>query len=156
MIVTDLDRFRRTLTIQGKYSKNKTTETLPLKKEFAEILQEDCKDKTPNVLFGRWDYKTASRMIKTDLKSAGIPYRSEEGDCDFHSLRHSAISNWARSGMAPQLCQQLARHSDINLTMKAYTHIGLEQLDQAIQQIPSIQPLDPGLTNIRENRAKRA
>jgi len=63
-------------------------------------------------------------MLKKDLAVAEIPYTDDSGrDCDFHSLRHTFITNLAAAGVHPAVAQKLARHSSIELTMKYYTHI---------------------------------
>jgi integrase len=41
---------------------------------------------------------------------------------DFHSLRHTFISNLAAGGVHPTTAQLLARHSTITLAMDRYTH----------------------------------
>ena len=72
-------------------------------------------------------------MLRRDLQAAGIPYRDEEGRVlDFHSLRHTFGTNLARAGVAPKVAQELMRHSDINLTMMTYTHVGLYDLNAAV------------------------
>ena len=35
-------------------------------------------------------------MLRADLERAGVPYKTEAGYADFHSLRHSFISNLVR------------------------------------------------------------
>lgn len=62
-----------------------------------------------------------------------LAYEDSDGlFADFHSNRHTFITNLARSGIAPQLAQRLARHSDINLTMNVYTHVALEEQAAAV------------------------
>ena len=62
-------------------------------------------------------------MIRRDLDEAGIPYRDDAGRvADFHSLRHTFITNLARGGVHPKVAQALARHSTITLTMDRYSH----------------------------------
>ena len=62
---------------------------------------------------------------------------------DFHALRHLFITSLARNNVSPKKAQELARHGDINLTMKVYTHVGLYDLDEAVQTLPALpQQLD--------------
>src|SRR5262249_7907642 len=80
-------------------------------------------------------------MLRLDLQAAGIPYRDEAGRvADFHSLRHSYITLLDRSGVSPKVAKELARHSDIRLTMNVYTHAGLHDLAGAVNGLPSILP----------------
>ena len=56
-------------------------------------------------------------------EAAGVPYTDGSGRyADMHSLRHSFITNLAKSGVHPKQAQDLARHSDINLTLTRYSH----------------------------------
>jgi integrase len=66
---------------------------------------------------GEW-YLDAAAMLRQDLALAGIPYRDDMGRVvDFHALRHSYITLLSRSGVAPRVAQELARHSTLDLTM---------------------------------------
>ncbi len=70
---------------------------------------------------------------KTDFLS----YCDENGQyADFHSNRHTFITNLSRAGVSPRTAQDLARHSDIRLTMGIYTHIGLSDRVTAIDLLP--------------------
>ena len=91
---------------------------------------------------GTWP-KHAAEMLRIDLDAAGIAYRDEEGRvADFHALRHSYITLLSRSGVSPKVAQELARHSDIRLTMQTYTHAGLYDLAAAVESLPPIMPTD--------------
>ena len=93
-------------------------------------------------LFPNFPQKTAD-MLKFDLRAAGIPYQNEQGHyVDFHALRHSFISNLARSNVHPKVAQSLARHSTIELTMNAYTHISLESEVAALEKLPRLEARD--------------
>jgi hypothetical protein len=63
-------------------------------------------------------------MVKKDLERVGIPYETEEGIADFHAAgRHTHIPELLRNGATLPEAKELARHSDVNMTMR-YTHIG--------------------------------
>lgn len=80
--------------------------------------------------------KDTARMIRADLKAAQIPYKDDSGrDLDFHSLRHTFITNLALAGVHPAVAQKLARHSKIELTMKYYTHVLHESEVAAIKKL---------------------
>jgi hypothetical protein len=98
------------------------------------------KDRASNqaVWPGPWP-KKAAQMLREDLAVAGIPYRDESGHvCDFHALRHSFVTLLERSGVSPKLAQELARHSDMRLTMNVYTHTRREDLATAIDGLPAL------------------
>jgi integrase len=70
-------------------------------------------------------------------KSDFLSYCDENGQyADFHSNRHTFITNLSRAGVSPKTAQTLARHSDIRLTMGIYTHIGLSDRVTAIDLLP--------------------
>src|SRR2546421_12476457 len=78
-------------------------------------------------------------MLRIDLGAAGIPFADADGKvCDFHALRHSYITLLERSGVSPKLAQELARHSDIRLTMNVYTHTRLHDLAGAVEGLPAL------------------
>jgi hypothetical protein len=80
-------------------------------------------------------------MLRIDLEAAAISYRDSEGRvCDFHALRHSYITLLERSGVSPKVAQELARHSDIRLTMNVYTHARLHDLAGAVEGLPALLP----------------
>ncbi len=53
----------------------------------------------------------------TTFKALCVQAGVEKGERDFHDLRKTAITNWARTpGMAPRDVQHLARHSTLGVT----------------------------------------
>src|SRR5207244_1513422 len=87
---------------------------------------------------GSWPVQ-AAWMLRDDLKAAAIAYRDCEGRvADFHALRHSYITLLSTSGVSPKLAQELARHSDIRLTMNVYTNAGLYDLAGAVDSLPAL------------------
>lgn len=70
---------------------------------------------------------------------AGLP------ECDaadrprnFHSFRHTFGSNLARANVSPKVAMELMRHSDINLTLKRYTHLLLPDRASGIAALPDL------------------
>jgi len=99
--------------------------------------------KMPNVkAFGgtykRLTDKTAE-MLQHDLVEAKIDYVDDSKRYfDFHSLRGECASLLAASGVHPKTAQSIMRHSDINLTMNAYTHTLRGQEAKAIESLPDL------------------
>src|SRR5262249_41976130 len=60
------------------------------------------------------------RIMRADLKLAGIPYRTSQGDADFHSLRMTSNVMLGQAGIPARIRQLFMRHSDIRLTMATY------------------------------------
>ena len=57
---------------------------------------------------------------------------------NYHSLRHTFVSNLARAGVSAKVAMDLARHSDINLTLRRYTHTLLPERASAIDALPDL------------------
>jgi len=108
--------------------------------------------------------RRTSKMMKADLKVARkkwieeaknphekkdrersdfLKYQNDLGlFADFHSNRHTFITNLERAGVSPRTAQSLARHSDIRLPMGVYTHIGLHDQSSAIELLPAPPQVD--------------
>ncbi len=73
-------------------------------------------------------------------KSDFLRYRdSQHRYADFHSNRHTFITNLSLAGVSPRDAQELARHSDIRLTRSVYTHIGIEDKARAIGRLSGLE-----------------
>jgi integrase len=155
----DLESNQPTVTVKAAYSKRRRTDTRPIRSDLANILAgwlqtrfavdavessaivplrpTSLAMRDARVWPGDWP-KKAAVMLRRDLEAAGIPYRDDDGRVlDFHALRHTFGTNLARAGVAPKVAQELMRHSDINLTMGTYTHVGLYDLNAAVESLPA-------------------
>jgi integrase/recombinase XerD len=126
---------------------------------------------------GTWSEKGAT-MIRLDLESARVQWVSEATDeatrearnadrdflrasdsegriVDFHSLRHSYISNVSRTGASPKVCQELARHSTVTLTM-GYTHTTLNDTLAGLNGLPNFDDWERRLTVSGSNQQSPA
>jgi hypothetical protein len=61
---------------------------------------------------------------------------------DFHALRHTFISNLARSGAHPKVAQALGRHATVQLTPGRYSHTLVQDERAGIEALPDIEPTD--------------
>src|SRR5216683_2177551 len=82
-------------------------------------------------------------MLRIDLKAAGVPYEADGLFADFPALRHSYITLLSRTGASAKVTQELARHSDVRLTMNRYTHVALYDLTAAVEKLPFFLPPYP-------------
>ena len=153
----DLAADMPTVTLEAGYSKRRREDVLPLHPDLVArlrkwlqereraadgdsvtLLLNHAADTKSGPLFpGTWAEK-AAKMLRVDLDAAGIGYTTDAGIADFHSLRHTFISNLAAGGVHPKLAQQLARHSTITLTMDRYSHVGLLDMNSALESLPAI------------------
>jgi integrase len=135
----DLDA--QTISVQACYSKRRRADTLPLHASLIDRLRTWLDGKTGNVFPGTWaghDATFTAKMLRSDLERAGIAYRDTQGRvADFHALRHTYITQLARSGIHPSKARELARHSTITLTMDVYSHCETEELRMALDTLPA-------------------
>jgi len=155
----DLDSDPATVTVEAAYSKRRRCDVQSLRPDLAGLIRDWLKGKqagerlwpgNPKAPSESWqlnaaemvraDLETASANMKmADPKSKGIPYRDEAGGVfDFHSLRHQFISNLVAGDVNPKVCQSLARHSTITLTMDRYSHLGLFDQATALDKLPPL------------------
>jgi len=130
------------LSVTAGNSKRRRHDTIPLHPELIAVLTPWLAQKPSGkpVWAGRWaERKDGAKMLRVDLKAAGIAHEDEEGRVvDFHSLRHTFASRLARAGVSVQQAKELMRHSDVNLTMNVYTHLQLHDTSAAISSLPGI------------------
>ena len=145
----DFDADVPTVTVLAGYSKRRRTDARPLRNDLAASLRQFIDDrmserqggKASRIWSGNWPEK-ASVMLRRDLEAAGVAYQDEAGRyLDFHSLRHTFGTNLAKAGVAPKVAQELMRHSDVNLTLGIYSHVGMQDLAGAVEKLPAM-PFD--------------
>ncbi|MGD9721456.1 MAG: tyrosine-type recombinase/integrase [Pirellulales bacterium] len=134
----DLDAATPTVTVEAACSKHRRKDVLPLHPELVGKLRVWLKGLKPaDKLFPKLDRRKTWLMVKKDLARVGIPYENEDGIADFHaSGRHSFVTQLLRNGATLPEAKELARHSDVNMTMK-YTHVGLGDQAKAVANLPS-------------------
>ncbi len=168
----DLDATPATVRVEAGYSKRRRHDVVPLHPTVALRLKVWLARRQPlspdEPLFALrcpgGGLRRTSKMMWLDLESARtawigeaatpkerierersdyLTYRDEAGlYADFHSNRHTFISNLGKAGVPPKVAQELARHSDINLTMRIYSHVGMNDRAKAV----GILPEPPALT----------
>lgn len=78
------------------------------------------------------------RIMRADLKLAGVPYRTARGDADFHSLRMTANVMLGQAGIPARIRQLFMRHSDIRLTMATYDDEAFLPLEGAVKAMEAL------------------
>jgi integrase len=79
----------------------------------------------------------AEAGIKQETIAAAGSAGHEFNKFTFHSLRHSFISEMANAGIAPDVRQLLAGHSD-DRSHAVYTHTQIDTLRAAVKKLPAI------------------
>ena len=134
-----LDAVPPMVRVHAAYSKRRRSDQLPLPSALIELARPWLERKLPGQPLwpGTWaQRKMGGRMLQADLEAAGIPYRDDDGlFADFHSLRHTYISNLARAGVPLSTAQKLARHSTPVLTASRYTHLDLAEQHREVEKL---------------------
>jgi len=150
-----------TVTVKAAYSKHRKEDIQPLSKSLAAQLEPWIDKKFPKQHVFPFKEKKTSKMIREDLKAARETWIKEartkkelegrqESDflcyedkggrfADFHSLRHTYITNLVKSGANPKVAQELARHASPLLTLGIYSHVRLHDLSKALEAVPIIE-----------------
>ena len=158
----DLDSPTPTVRCLGAYTKNGQEAFLPIRAGLVTVLSEWLQGRPAGIPLwpGNWAQFNSAKMIRADLdagresrqNAAKTPHERQERErssflkyadasgrfADFHSLRHTFISNLARAGVHPKNAQALARHSSIELTMNVYTHTVLTDLAHDVERLPPL------------------
>jgi integrase len=130
------------LTVNAACSKHRREDTLPLHPELVTMLRDWLKGvANDQILFPRLEKRRTWLMVKKDLEDTGIPYITADGVADFHAAgRHTHITQLLRSGASLTEAKELARHTDVKMTMK-YVHIGINDQERALRSLPA--PKEP-------------
>jgi len=142
------------LILEAKRAKNRKTASIALRRDIVDDLRVYLAERLAwqQEAAGAWpvplqlegsaplfiDMPTV-KVLDRDLKAAGIPKLDGKGhSLDLHSLRHTFATMLGRSGASLQVAQTAMRHSDPKLTAITYTHLGLMDVQSALDSLPSI------------------
>jgi integrase/recombinase XerC len=131
-----LDADPPTVTVEGQWTKNRKTATLPLRQDVAAELRDWLRDKPAGRPIFPVKGRKRKAMLRADLKAAGIAAVADGKVIDVHALRVSFVTQLATSGVPLAVAQKLARHSDPRLTSNVYTSLGLAELHKAVESLP--------------------
>ena len=116
------------VTVQGGYSKRKRIDRQPIRSDLARALVAWLVE---HGIPPRVPQRTAA-VLRMDLTRAGIPIESRGKILDFHAFRAAYITHIVKRGTDPATAQQLARHSDVRLTLQTYTDVTDDQKRKAL------------------------
>ena len=142
-----LDGDRPGLDLPPALTKAKERQYVPLRPDLAERLRRQVKGRG----FADLVFSIPAdilRRFKADCKRAGIPFTDDRGlMIDIHALRMSFIDGLVKAGTHPRIVQELARHSDISITMKYYTDVRVHDLHAAIAAVAPVvgEPVAPAV-----------
>lgn len=126
------------IIIMADRTKNKQEAVIYLKAATSLELKQCCENKLPHALVFRLTDNT-SKMVRFDLKNAGIPYVDEHGDYfDFHSLRHQCASLLGMNAETPESVRQKAMRHKTPEMVRHYTHVAESQQREAVEALPDL------------------
>jgi site-specific recombinase XerD len=147
----NLNLDRPTVTALACYTKNGKEAAQPIAQSLADRLRPWVASRKPGrPVFGNLTPRTAE-MLRVDLEAAGIPYETDSGFADFHSLRGDFISYVVSSGASVKTCQTLARHSSPSLTIGIYAKASLHDIAGAVESLPHLSDLKARIETLRES-----
>jgi integrase len=132
-----LDDDPPTVFCRGEHTKNGDDAHQPVRPELVNMLRPWLHGKAPGKPVFVAKRLAVPVAIREDLEAAGI---AQSESYDFHCLRHSYITTLVKSGVNPKICQALARHKNINLTMDVYTHLTINDTAQGLEGLAHILP----------------
>jgi integrase len=62
-------------------------------------------------------------------ETAGLP------TVRLHDMRHTVVTMLMELGVPPHIVQAIARHADVKLTLKVYSHANLDTMRQALGKL---------------------
>ena len=135
-----LNAARPFIQVRATISKNHKTATLFLRQDVVSALRGRVGADADPV----FDMPGRKRF-KSHLLAAGINPKGPDGRVvDFHALRHSFITGLSKAGVSPRVAMELARHSQMDLTMRVYTDGGMLGSADAVNALPLwTPPMDP-------------
>ena len=159
-LTTDhLDFERRGLNLDAQWTKNRKPGFQPLPKSLVDSLRTFGASGEASRLYAKFYARKGaklqapnkpllyvpshtSRDLDRELKAAGIPKCTPSGKIDFHACRVAYISLVIESGVTVKEAQELARHSNPELTMNVYGRTQPSHLAQAVERVAEglIQP----------------
>ncbi len=132
-----LDNLPAKLELRKGLDKSKRGDTIALHPQVAESLREF---KPPNAKASDRVFQTVPGMkvLKADLRSAGIPFETRDGRVDLHAMRKSLNTYLAGQGVGQRIAQAHMRHTDPRLTAGAYTDESLLPVASTISELPDL------------------
>lgn len=137
------------LTVVRRYSKRDRPESIPLNKTIARFFERYLASRPGDEPIWKIGKSHTATMIQADMDAAGIAYKKGIETVDFHSLRQTFTAGLARSGAPVKVTQELARHSDVNLTMGVYAKMDDADRRAAVDNLPVPKHLTQALTQSR-------
>lgn len=168
LTISDIDFEEHTLNIdhqlqrtrEGQYiivptKTNAGTRVLPIKKDvedcFRSIIEKRIAPKTEPMIDGCVSFlyldKNSMPMISMHwekyfqhiCQKYNKIYKIQMPKVTPHVCRHTYCTNMAKSGISAKTLQYLMGHSDIEVTLNVYTHIGYDHAKEELSKMPNME-----------------
>jgi integrase len=83
----------------------------------------------PSTLGTPMEPRNLNRHFTSTREKAGLP------TVRLHDMRHTVVSMLMELGVPPHVVQAIARHADVKLTLKVYSHANLDAMRQALGKL---------------------
>ena len=83
----------------------------------------------PSALGTPMEPRNLNRHFTSTREKAGLP------TVRLHDMRHTVVSMLMELGVPPHVVQAIARHADVKLTLKVYSHTNLDAMRQALGKL---------------------
>ncbi|MEG2379813.1 MAG: site-specific integrase [Bacilli bacterium] len=130
-IYNPLDEFEKSKIVITPCKTSSSQRTIPIANDLNEVLKQFKDDKDNYVLSGKIKYtepRTFRKQYDIIMNKCGVDR------IKFHSLRHTFASINIENGADVKTISEILGHSDINITLKTYTHISKKQKTKAIDK----------------------
>jgi len=133
-----------TVIVAAAYTKNGQTATMHLPNDLVDDLAAYVAPLPFGMPIFQLPEEKGARMLRYDLKVAGIPYCDASGlFFDFHATRCQLATLADAAGVSPRVVQRLMRHSSLELTGR-YTKPRVVDIEAAAAKLPSLKPANSG------------
>lgn len=160
------------IMLAARASKRRTADVQPIRRDLADMLSDWLADRPADEPLwpGQW-HKRAAEMLRSDLDKARQTWLNEAATAqeraqreasdflaaeteqglvaDFHSLRATYITLIVKGGVSVKAAQELARHSNPQLTLNTYTRLGIHDLNAALNVLPNLSQPEHKATPLR-------
>ncbi len=121
--------------VPASRTKNRRTAKVPLYGDLAAMVAEWVRERRLKPDDSIWPAslprETARDLLAPDLADAGIPYVTEDGAADFHSLRVYCATELVRANVPIATAMRFMRHSTPVLTLRTYAMVRDRELADA-------------------------
>lgn len=118
------------LAVRAETDKTGRARAVPLPKDLANDLAAFIANRPQGATVWKLPAEIA-RIMRSDLRRAGIPYRTIDGVIDFHALRHSGATHMARAGVSLDIVAKVGGWTSLTQFFSRYGHYSIEHLSEA-------------------------